>query len=349
MVALLRRVPGRPDDVQPGAVAAGAVRRRSPRTAPATATSNSSLKPAADLDDRDIDFMLENFFHAQRAAHDRRLPALRRAAGAARRRCRRRPIGAARRRGSASTISATCRSGTSWRGSIRCTSRATRAFAALLEKGRGFSRGRQGAAARHRARAAEPRSSPSTATRPPAARSRSRRRRSTIRSCRCCATPTCICGRIPARGRRGSRSGIPRTPREQLERAADCHHRLFGRRPVGLWPSEGSVSDAMVPLVAAAGFSWMATDELILARTLGIDLLARRPGHVEQPERSVPAVPRPRRRGVGGVRVPRPRAVRSDRLHLRRLERRRGGRRLRGAPRRRPAGASRRGPAGRGR
>ena len=37
------------------------------------------------------------------------------------------------------------------------------------------------------------------------------------------------------------------------------------------------MSDAMVPLAAAAGFTWMATDELILARTLGIDLHARRP------------------------------------------------------------------------
>src|SRR2546425_3695703 len=28
---------------------------------------------------------------------------------------------------------------------------------------------------------------------------------------------------------------------EQLERASALHKRLFGRRPVGLWPSEGSV------------------------------------------------------------------------------------------------------------
>ncbi len=63
----------------------------------------------------------------------------------------------------------------------------------------------------------------------------------------------------------------PEDASEQLERAAACHERLFGRRPVGLWPSEGSVSDAMIPLVAKAGFEWMATDELILARTLGIN------------------------------------------------------------------------------
>jgi alpha-amylase/alpha-mannosidase (GH57 family) len=71
----------------------------------------------------------------------------------------------------------------------------------------------------------------------------------------------------------------------QLERAVTYHERLFGRRPVGLWPSEGSVSDEMVPLVAAAGFKWMATDELILARTLGFTFSRDGRGHVEQPER----------------------------------------------------------------
>src|SRR5262249_55383876 len=71
----------------------------------------------------------------------------------------------------------------------------------------------------------------------------------------------------------------------QLTRAAEYHERLFGKRPVGLWPSEGSVSDAMIPLVAAAGFSWMATDELILARTLGVTFSRDGHGHVEQPDR----------------------------------------------------------------
>ena len=108
-------------------------------------------------------------------------------------------------------------------------------------------------------------------------RSRCRPRRSITRFCRCCATPTSTCGRIPSRGCRGSRFQHPEDAAEQLERAAACHERLFGRRPVGLWPSEGSVSDAMVPLVGRGGLPWMATDELILARTLGIDVHARRP------------------------------------------------------------------------
>src|SRR5688572_340341 len=86
-------------------------------------------------------------------------------------------------------------------------------------------------------------------------------------------------------------SRMPREPfrypgdaADQLERGAALHHQLFGRRPVGLWPSEGSVSDAMVPLVADAGFQWMATDEEILAKTRGITLTRNADGHVEQPE-----------------------------------------------------------------
>jgi alpha-amylase/alpha-mannosidase (GH57 family) len=77
----------------------------------------------------------------------------------------------------------------------------------------------------------------------------------------------------------------PEDAGEQLERAAAYHERLFGRRPVGLWPSEGSVSDAMVPLVATAGFQWMATDELVLARTLGISFNRDGGGQVDQPRR----------------------------------------------------------------
>ncbi|HYM22496.1 MAG TPA: glycoside hydrolase family 57 protein [Vicinamibacterales bacterium] len=77
----------------------------------------------------------------------------------------------------------------------------------------------------------------------------------------------------------------PEDAAEQLSRAVACHERLFGRRPTGLWPSEGSVSNAMAPLVAAAGFRWMATDELILARSLGVTFTRDGAGHVEQPER----------------------------------------------------------------
>ena len=71
----------------------------------------------------------------------------------------------------------------------------------------------------------------------------------------------------------------------QLARAVQCHERLFGHRPAGLWPSEGSVSDAIVPLAAEASFRWMATDELILARSLGIEMARDAAERLTEPER----------------------------------------------------------------
>ena len=76
----------------------------------------------------------------------------------------------------------------------------------------------------------------------------------------------------------------PEDATEQLVRAVALHQRLFGRRPDGLWPSEGSVSDEMVPLVARAGFRWMATDEGVLARTLEGGFTHDAEGHLHQPE-----------------------------------------------------------------
>src|SRR5207237_10749376 len=70
----------------------------------------------------------------------------------------------------------------------------------------------------------------------------------------------------------------------ELAGAVARRERLFGHRPVGLWPSEGSVSDAMVPLVAAAGFQWMATDEEILAKSIGRAFARDGDGHIEDPE-----------------------------------------------------------------
>jgi alpha-amylase/alpha-mannosidase (GH57 family) len=53
----------------------------------------------------------------------------------------------------------------------------------------------------------------------------------------------------------------------QLARAVEAHRRWFGDAPDGVWPSEGSVSDAAAAEIARAGFRWMASDEDILARS----------------------------------------------------------------------------------
>ena len=61
-------------------------------------------------------------------------------------------------------------------------------------------------------------------------------------------------------GRR-ARAALPR-------RVPTCSEKL-GVAPVGLWPSEGSVSDEALALAADCGFKWAATDNGVLARTLG--------------------------------------------------------------------------------
>ncbi len=63
----------------------------------------------------------------------------------------------------------------------------------------------------------------------------------------------------------------PGDAREQLQRARAYMQKEFGKAPAGLWPSEGSVSDAALGLAAEAGFQWSATDNGVLARTIHRD------------------------------------------------------------------------------
>jgi alpha-amylase/alpha-mannosidase (GH57 family) len=60
----------------------------------------------------------------------------------------------------------------------------------------------------------------------------------------------------------------PEDAREQLRRAREYHERVFGEKPAGLWPSEGSVSDQALAIAAEEGFQWFGTDEGVLGRTL---------------------------------------------------------------------------------
>jgi alpha-amylase/alpha-mannosidase (GH57 family) len=61
----------------------------------------------------------------------------------------------------------------------------------------------------------------------------------------------------------------PEDAREQLSRALDLHEKVFGIRPKGIWPSEGSLSEEVLAIANSLGVQWMATDEGVLGRTLG--------------------------------------------------------------------------------
>jgi alpha-amylase/alpha-mannosidase (GH57 family) len=68
-----------------------------------------------------------------------------------------------------------------------------------------------------------------------------------------------------------SRYRYPEDARVQLLRARSYMKEKLGVAPEGLWPSEGSVSDEALALAADCGFHWAATDNGVLARTLGQD------------------------------------------------------------------------------
>src|SRR6185437_574464 len=61
----------------------------------------------------------------------------------------------------------------------------------------------------------------------------------------------------------------PEDARQQIVRGMDLHEKVFGVRPRGMWPSEGSVSDEVLKLAYEAGLNWLATDEGVLGRTIG--------------------------------------------------------------------------------
>src|SRR6266852_8685843 len=53
-----------------------------------------------------------------------------------------------------------------------------------------------------------------------------------------------------------SRFRYPGDARHQLKTAREFIEREFGRAPIGLWPSEGSVSDEALSIAAEVGFEW---------------------------------------------------------------------------------------------
>ncbi|HWG48732.1 MAG TPA: glycoside hydrolase family 57 protein [Candidatus Acidoferrales bacterium] len=61
----------------------------------------------------------------------------------------------------------------------------------------------------------------------------------------------------------------PEDAREQIVRGMELHEKVFGIRPRGMWPSEGSVSNEVLRLACEAGLHWVATDEGVLGRSLG--------------------------------------------------------------------------------
>ena len=61
----------------------------------------------------------------------------------------------------------------------------------------------------------------------------------------------------------------------QVQLGVQFYQDHFGQAPRGMWPAEGSVAQEIVNMVSAAGIQWMASDEGVLAASLGLDSFAR--------------------------------------------------------------------------
>jgi alpha-amylase/alpha-mannosidase (GH57 family) len=60
----------------------------------------------------------------------------------------------------------------------------------------------------------------------------------------------------------------PEDVEKQVQMGIELYERIFKDKPKGLWPSEGGVSEQIIPLLAKYGIKWIATDEEILYMSL---------------------------------------------------------------------------------
>jgi alpha-amylase/alpha-mannosidase (GH57 family) len=76
----------------------------------------------------------------------------------------------------------------------------------------------------------------------------------------------------------------PEDAKVQVEMAVEYYKEKFGVAPKGMWPSEGSVSEEIIPIIAANGINWIATDEEILGKSLHKELGRDSYGNSHHPE-----------------------------------------------------------------
>ncbi|MDH4272573.1 MAG: glycoside hydrolase family 57 protein [Candidatus Aminicenantes bacterium] len=60
----------------------------------------------------------------------------------------------------------------------------------------------------------------------------------------------------------------PDDGKQQIKSGREYFRRVFGRRPSGIWPSEGGISGEVAEAMAAEGYAFAVTDENILWKTL---------------------------------------------------------------------------------
>lgn len=77
---------------------------------------------------------------------------------------------------------------------------------------------------------------------------------------------------------------------EQLRRSIEIHTERFGVAPNGVWPAEGSISDAALKILCQQNIEWTASDETVLHNSLGADLSANDDNQFEELEKYFPRI-----------------------------------------------------------
>ncbi|UCG92731.1 MAG: hypothetical protein JSV97_03210 [candidate division WOR-3 bacterium] len=70
----------------------------------------------------------------------------------------------------------------------------------------------------------------------------------------------------------------------QVDEGIKVFEKIFGQKPKGMWPSEGSVCEQLIPMLSQCGIEWIATDEEILARSLMVSFRRDEHGVPNHPE-----------------------------------------------------------------
>ncbi len=85
-----------------------------------------------------------------------------------------------------------------------------------------------------------------------------------------------------------ARFSYPQEAVWHIEQAVEEAEKVFGVKPQGSWPSEGSVSEEVIRIYSRQGFNWVMTDEDILFKSLAsfnvpLDLMQRQRHIIYQP------------------------------------------------------------------
>jgi len=96
--------------------------------------------------------------------------------------------------------------------------------------------------------------------------------------------PACAREAMPGVALPRSWTKLPEDALAQVRKGVKYYEECFGARPRGMWPSEGSVSQEVAALFAGEGIRWIATDEEVLAHSIGAAIQRGPSGEVTNPD-----------------------------------------------------------------